>query len=118
MRPSGGPAVPVAVRGVEDGTVVVSGDVDLLSAPELRECVARCIADGCFDITVDLAAVSFIDSSGIAALAATRTDLQSHGGRLVIQHPSSQARRVMDITGLSDLVVVVADDDNGAGRER
>jgi anti-anti-sigma factor len=109
------PAVPVAVRGAEDGTVVVTGELDVLNAPELRECLRRCIADGFFEITLDLAALSFIDSSGIAVLVGTLRDLESHAGRLVIQHPSTQVQRVLDITGLADLLAL-APDDYGASR--
>jgi anti-sigma B factor antagonist len=111
-----GRAVPMAVRGHESGTVVLTGELDVMSAPELRECLRRCIADGFFEITLDLADLRFIDSSGIAVLVATVRDLEPHAGRLVIHNPSNQARKVMGITGLADLVAVVPEDDNGASR--
>ena len=53
----------------EQGNVVVSfkGDVDLEHSPTAREVLLKCVGEG-QDVFVDLSAVSYIDSSGVASL--------------------------------------------------
>ncbi|MCK5446114.1 MAG: STAS domain-containing protein [Rhodospirillaceae bacterium] len=53
----------------QSGTQVVAleGEVDLQTSPQLREALLKCITDG-KPITVEMSAVSYIDSSGVASL--------------------------------------------------
>ena len=78
---------PPLELGVEhhDGTTVVSvaGEIDMVTAPKLRECLLT--TEG--NVIVDLSAVSFFDSSGIAALVNTRNLTLRTPQRLVRQAP-------------------------------
>lgn len=76
---------------------MVTGDLDLASAP-LLESVLEPLLKEQGNLTLDLAGLGFIDSSGIRALIRASLRLGSH--RLVILKPSPQLRRLFDITGI------------------
>ena len=80
--------------------VVVSGELDVRTAPELR----RVLFDPDVALTslvvVDLATVTFLDSVGIGALVAARRWLTSRGTGMVLVCGDTQPRRVLTMTGL------------------
>jgi anti-anti-sigma factor len=81
--------------------VTVAGEVDMESAAQLRSCLRT--LDG--NVVVDLAEVTFLDSSGIAALVNARKRLLDLGGTLMLRAPRSNVREVIRITGLDELLV-------------
>jgi anti-sigma B factor antagonist len=80
--------------------VVVSGEIDLTTAPQLGESIAQ-FSNG--DVIVDLTAVEFIDSSGLQVLVVAHRRLADRGSRLVIRGASPMAMTVMEITGLDEV---------------
>lgn len=83
------------------GELVLAGEIDMLTAPELRSALGR--LHGC--VTVDVAAVTFLGSTGIGVLAGQRNRLREQGGDLMLRSPQGIVRRALEITGLSDWVV-------------
>jgi anti-anti-sigma factor len=78
----------------------LQGEVDLLSEAPFVEEVDTLARDGNSSaILLDLAAVDFIDSSGVRALVRVR---QRHGERLRLVAVSAPVQRVLDIAGLSE----------------
>src|SRR4051812_9434807 len=82
----------------------VSGEIDAATAPELREAIV--LAHQCTerDVTVDLAQVTFIDSSGIAALVDAHRGLEAMGHRLRIRNAQGHVERVLWIAGATEVV--------------
>jgi anti-sigma B factor antagonist len=65
----------------EKATIVhVRGQLDALSAPELRPLFDRLIEDGRRDITIDLSDLRLIDSSGVGALVGLYKRTRANGG--------------------------------------
>jgi anti-sigma B factor antagonist len=96
-----GPGVAIAVHREADRVVVdIGGEVDVIGAAELDGVVRELVAEGAADLVLDLADVTFIDSTGVSALVAGRTLCQSHDGDLTLRAPSPRAWRVLTITGL------------------
>jgi anti-anti-sigma factor len=81
--------------------VMLTGEVDLSTLPELRACLAP--LEG--RVIVDLYGVSFLDSSGIGVLVAARKALSSNGGDLMLRSPRYGVRRVLELTGLGAWVI-------------
>jgi anti-sigma B factor antagonist len=80
-----------------DGRFKLSGELDVACSDGLVEVVRLAIEQG-GEITLDMADVRFIDSSGIRALLAISRQL--HGrGRLILESPSPLVRRVLDTAG-------------------
>ena len=86
----------------QDGVTIlaVSGPVDLVTAPELRDALASLIAAH-HRVTVDLTACDFLDSVGVSVLMAAHLRALEHHVELTFRL-SPPARRVIEITGLTD----------------
>jgi anti-sigma B factor antagonist len=79
----------------------VSGELDLYTAPRLREAVVGATDDGATDVVVDLDDVSFIDSSGLGVLVACLKRVRERGGSFaVVAGESSPLHRLLALTGL------------------
>jgi len=93
------------IGGVSAGAarvVIVRGEVDLATAPELEVSVRHALEDAPDGVVLDLAALSFIDSSGLRALVALSKDAKSRGASLALENLPRHAQRVLELTGLSD----------------
>ncbi len=90
-------------RSGETATLVISGEVDLASAPGLREQFQLLDAR---NVVVDLSGVTFIDSTGLGVLVAALKRTREAGGQMTLRAPSRSTRKVLDITGLSQLVAI------------
>jgi len=82
-----------------DRQVVVSvqGELDAATAEPLERALAAIDSIDCDTVVVDMAEVSFIDSSGLQALLNGRHDLARHDVGLVICNPQGQARRLFEV---------------------
>lgn len=88
------------VRGGVD-VLVVHGDVDLYSAPTLRQTLLDLIGEDRHDVVVDLSKVPFIDSLGLGVLVGGQRRARSHGGDLRLAGPTDLTTRVLRATGLT-----------------
>lgn len=85
------------------GTVAVvapEGRLDAIAAPALRRAVEDAIGQGRARVVVDLAAVSFVDSSGLGALIGALKSARTAGGDLRIASAGEQVRTVLRLTNL------------------
>lgn len=91
----------------EEGSVVVSfeGDVDLEHSPKAREVLLRCVAEG-QDIFVDLSAVSYIDSSGVASLVEAFQASKKMGTRFALVAVNEAALRVLELARLDNVFTI------------
>jgi anti-sigma B factor antagonist len=97
-------SVHVRVDGADVNLELV-GEFDMSAVESFRSC-----AEGALDcnggaIVVDLADVTFIDSTGISALLEMRRRLDAEGRELRVENVSSPAARIFELTGLTDVFV-------------
>jgi anti-sigma B factor antagonist len=114
-RCAGEGALDVACRRVGNAAVVsVAGELDMLTAPNLRPAVSRFLSEGEYGLLViDLADVKFLGSSGLKALIDVR-DLATERGvpfRLVAAG-NRHITRPLEITGLDQELAVYATADD------
>ena len=83
--------------------IAVSGELDIASAPAVRRKLAHVLLDRPEIAVVDLRDVTFIDSSGIHALLASRSHAIAAGSRLVVIRPTGPADRAFALSGLDSL---------------
>lgn len=93
----------------------VSGELDLVTSPVLRQRVHDAVADGRHSLVLDLSEVWFCDSSGVGVLIATRRLLRSCQGSLRLILPAhgaadgSHVNRVLGALGVRRLFDVHPD---------
>lgn len=78
--------------------LAVTGEVDLGTAPELKERLTELVADGHRHIVVDLTATEFLDSTGLGALVAGLKRLRAHDGDMRVVCNTARVRKVFEIT--------------------
>ena len=86
-------------------TVAVAGDLDVATAPILREQLLALVAEGAQRLIVDLRRVTFIESVALGVIIGARRRLGSADkGLCVVVDPSQTTiRKVFSVTGLDDV---------------
>ena len=80
--------------------VTVVGEVDVSNAGELREAVDSALEAAPAEVSVDLAEVSYIDSTGIGVLVGAATRAQEAGVTFSVAHPQANVKRVLGLLGV------------------
>lgn len=86
----------------EDGRTVlqVGGEIDVYTAPKLREQFAELVDAGRHDIVVDLEKVAFLDSTGLGVLVGALKRVRTHDGSLRLVCTQERILKIFRITGL------------------
>ncbi|MFD5201317.1 STAS domain-containing protein [Streptomyces sp. NPDC058375] len=93
----------------------ISGELDLVTSPVVRQSVHEAVAEGQHDVVLDLSEVFFCDSSGVGVLIASRRLMKSCGGRLRLILPArgaedgSHVNKVLGALGVRRLFEVYPD---------
>jgi anti-sigma B factor antagonist len=85
-----------------EGVIVLAldGTIDMYSSPDLKTRLDEMTKRRAPRIVVDLGAVDFIDSSGLAAFVGTRRRMKAYEGRLLL---AALTKRVRDVLALMQL---------------
>jgi len=82
-----------------DRTLVLHGELDIATAPELVDLLARLRHHG-HAVVVDLAEVTFMDSTGLTTLMDAHRQAQRNGWSFAVRRPSPAVQRVFDLSGV------------------
>ncbi|SDI26287.1 anti-sigma B factor antagonist [Sinosporangium album] len=98
-------------RRVIDGAVVVAveGELDLYTAPVLRDEVREAIRQDGPRLVLDLESLSFMDSSGLSVLIEAWRLATGDGGGVCLARPQSPVARILATTGLDRRIKVYPD---------
>ena len=109
------PSVPVftlrtstAAPGRVDARLV--GDLDLANAPLVRDELLRMLDDGLDALSIDLAGLTFLDSTGIAMLIVVRKRALELGVEFDVHSPRTGVLHVFEACGVDDLLGLRAPD--------
>jgi anti-sigma B factor antagonist len=106
--------VTAAPRG-DWWVVAVVGELDLATAPQLRQRLVGLISQGATRLAIDLRATDFIDSIGLGVIIGALKRLQPVGGELAVICSDHRIRTVFEMTRLDTIVPVHADVDEVVG---
>jgi anti-sigma B factor antagonist len=81
--------------------LAVTGEVDVATAPRLREQLVQLVAQGHHHLVVDLEGVDFLDSTGLGVLVGALKRVRLQEGELTLVCTQPRIVKVFDITGLS-----------------
>lgn len=86
-----------------DGAVIVAigGDLDIASAPAVRERLLSLLRPGACRLVIDMSAVRYADASGLAVLVSTQHRAVLLGGGLRLAAPRPEVAGALAVTGLS-----------------
>jgi anti-sigma B factor antagonist len=91
--------------------LVVTGEVDVYTAPRLREKLVELVGQGHRKIVADLEGVDFLDSTGLGVLVGGLKRLRSHGGDLSLICTQPRILKVFEITGLTSVFSIAESKD-------
>jgi anti-sigma B factor antagonist len=91
-----GPATEIRLRG----------ELDMSTAPLLRDLLVRVASEGTTQVTLDLAGLAFIDSTGLSVLITGLKRLRQQGGDMTLRSPTAGTRKVLEITGLTEVFAI------------
>ena len=87
--------------------LAVSGELDIATAPHLRDRLSAAIAAGRHRVVIDLSEISFIDSVALATIVHTKQRLPEDGRMALVVEPSSYVMLVFESTGLETVLDLV-----------
>jgi anti-sigma B factor antagonist len=101
LETSTAPRLGIRPQGEADRrTLVLTGEMDLATAPALEGAVIRLCREGIKQLVLDLSQLEFIDGSGLHAVSLARETCQQHGCELSIVPGRKQLHRLFTISGL------------------
>lgn len=89
------------VSSVSGWTVVtIHGELDVASAPTLRERLLGLVTEGCTHLVLDLEGLDFLDSTGLGSIISALKRARTNGGDLRLVCTQGRIRRLFEITAL------------------
>ena len=95
-------ATPLEITTTDSG-LALAGEIDAYTAPALAAAIERCEQS---HVLIDMAAVEFVDSSGLRVLIEAHQAAQSADRRIQLANPSSAVSRLLEISGIDDYLNV------------
>ena len=81
--------------------IAVSGEIDVYTAPKLRERLIGLVEAGSYQLIVDMEAVEFLDSTGLGVLVGGLKRVRAHDGSLDLVCTQERILKIFRITGLT-----------------
>jgi anti-sigma B factor antagonist len=97
--------------------VALAGECDLAARDALTAALLAAV-DGSDVVVVDLTELRFLDSSGLHGLIAGYHAAVERGGRLHVVNAGGVVARLLDLTGVGELLAPPVDSADGAGVDR
>ena len=90
-----------------DAVVSLEGEVDLYTAPELKQELHRLVGEGAKRIVIDMTATTFIASTTLGVLLSVVKRVRPEGGAVVLVCPDRNVKRIFEITLLDRVFTIV-----------
>lgn len=90
-------------------TMTLVGEVDVYTAPRVKEELVSAIEDGCVNVIVDMQEVGFIDSSGLGVLVSGLRRARERDGAVRVVCTRDNILKIFRITGLDKVFPIFAD---------
>ena len=91
--------------------ITAHGEIDLATVNSLRSAITKAMQAGANHLTLNLDAVTYIDSSGLGTLIGAHKRLASSGGTLTVRCSQARILRLLSLTGLDRVLTVISHDE-------
>jgi anti-sigma B factor antagonist len=108
----------LTTREADGKTIVaVGGEIDVYTAPKLRDKITELVGQGSYHLVVDMQQVEFLDSTGLGVLVGGLKKVRAHDGSLRLVCNQDRLLKIFRITGLAKVFVIheTADEALAAG---
>ena len=91
-----------------DGTTIVAveGEIDVYTAPKLRDKITELVGDGVYHLIIDMEGVEFLDSTGLGVLVGGLKKVRAHNGSLQLICTQERLLKIFRITGLAKVFTI------------
>jgi anti-sigma B factor antagonist len=90
-------------------TLVLSGELDLLVAPDVENAVRRLCEEGALELVLDLRSLTFMDSAGLRSTLTAHEHCQESGSSFIVIPGPRQVQALFELTGLAERLPFQAD---------
>ena len=102
-------ALKISTTPLASGHLVhIAGEVDLRTSPHLRNALLKFVEQKPKRLVIDLAHVTYMDSSGVGTMVEIKRLIEARGGRVVLADLQPRVRSVFEITQLDKFFDIVA----------
>jgi anti-sigma B factor antagonist len=106
----------IDVRKVGSHSIVdVKGEIDVYTAPKLREKLIELVSEGSYDVVVNLEGVDFLDSTGLGVLVGALKRVKAHDGSLSLICSQDKILKIFKITGLTKVFSIHSSEEEATG---
>jgi anti-sigma B factor antagonist len=99
--------ISLSTERIGDRTVVcIGGEVDVYTAPKLREQLVTLVNDGFYHLVLDMERVDFLDSTGLRVLVGALKRVRAHEGTLRLVCTQERILKIFRITGLNKVFTI------------
>jgi anti-sigma B factor antagonist len=112
----GGETVDLSLqtREVDSRTIVaVGGEIDVYTAPKLRDKITELVGEGHHNLVIDMEGVDFLDSTGLGVLVGGLKKVRAYDGSMELICSQDRLLKIFRITGLAK-VFTIHDSEAGA----
>ena len=86
--------------------VAVEGEIDVYTAPKLRDKITELVGDGVYQLIIDMEKVEFLDSTGLGVLVGGLKKVRAHDGSLELICSQERLLKIFRITGLAKVFTI------------
>lgn len=97
--------------------IEVGGEIDVYTAPRLREAIVTAVDAGHTRLVIDVRKVDFLDSTGLGVLVGALKRVRADGGSLDIVCTQERILKIFEITGLDKVFGLHATVDEARGAQ-
>jgi anti-sigma B factor antagonist len=95
--------------------IEVGGEIDVYTAPKLRESIFDLVNRGNYHLVVDMEEVEFLDSTGLGVLVGGLKRVRAHDGSLRLVCTQERLLKIFRITGLTKVFAIYDTVDGAVG---
>ena len=96
----------------EPNVLPLEGEIDLHVSPRITAALATMIEKKPTRLVVDLSAVTYIDSSGLAALIEGMQNVDAYGGKFILVGLQENVKPIFEIARLDRVFIIFPDVDS------
>ena len=86
--------------------IEVGGEIDVYTAPKLRDKITELVSDGNYHIVIDMERVDFLDSTGLGVLVGGLKKVRAHDGSMRLICKQERLLKIFRITGLAKVFAI------------